>query len=290
MFEGFEARDIPTSETTIHIRIKGNGPPLLLLHGYPQNHAMWHAVAPVLAERFTVVCADLRGYGDSGKPEPGPGIVNYTKRAMARDMVEVMGRLGFPQFGVAGHDRGGRVSYRMALDHPGAVTKLATLDIVPTYVQWQTMATRQGGLGGYHWYFLAQPAPLPERLIGADPIYYLHNCLARWAAPDFTFDPAAMAEYERCFAKPEVVHGSCNCYRAGATLDVDIDAADYGKKKIACPMLALWGDRTGRRPGLIPTWQEWADDVRGEALPCGHFLPEEAPAETTRALLAFFSE
>ncbi len=289
MFEGFSLRRITTSGAEINFRAGGSGPPLLLLHGYPQTHAMWHAVAPALAADFTVVCPDLRGYGDSSKPASSHGSA-YTKRLMAQDMVEVMASLGFDRFAVAGHDRGARVTYRMALDHPDVVTKLATLDVVPTYIQWQKLESRRAAIGGYHWFFLAQPEPLPERLIAGDPLFYLHNCLARWAAPGFFFAPEAMAEYERCFADPAVVHGSCECYRAGATLDVEIDAADYGQRKISAPMLAIWGE--GRAPGsrndVLDVWKEWAEDVRGLALPCGHFIPEEAPGATIAALRSFF--
>jgi haloacetate dehalogenase len=290
MFEGFTQRRIPANGININVRTKGDGPPLLLLHGYPQSHVMWHRVAGPLAERFTVVCADLRGYGDSDKPAGGGDHMAYAKRTMAQDMVEVMASLGFARFSVAGHDRGGRVAYRMAFDHPEVVTKVATLDIVPTHSQFRRMDWR-GSLGGYHWYFLAQPEPLPERLIGFDPVFYLHNSLKRWAAPEFTFDAAAMAEYERCYSDPATVHASCEDYRAGATVDFAIDDADYGKRKIQPPLLALWGDRGGnQRATFIETWQEWAEDVRGAGIPSGHFIPEEAPEATVKALAEFLAE
>jgi haloacetate dehalogenase len=286
MFEGFATRDIPTQGNHIFVRTAGSGPPLLLIHGYPQTGAMWHKVAPLLAEHFSVVVPDLRGYGRSGKPAGGGDYSAYSKRTMAAEFVEVMRTLGHTRFMVAGHDRGGRVAYRMAFDHPQTVTKVATLDIVPTYEQWQRL-DRLGGLGGYHWYFLAQPEPLPERLIGADPVFYLRNCLARWAGRGFEFAPEAMAEYEASYSDPATIHGSCEDYRAGARIDVEIDAADRGVRKITQPMLALWGGARGQRDDL-PIWREWAADVRGKALDCGHFLPEEAPGETAAELFAFF--
>jgi haloacetate dehalogenase len=290
LFPGFAHRNVATSGATIHLVTAGSGPPLLLLHGYPQSHAMWHAVAPRLAEDFTVVAADLRGYGDSSKPSGGDDHAGYAKRTMARDLVEVMEALGFDRFAVAGHDRGARVAYRLALDHPERVTKLAVLDIVPTYAMWAG-ADRQFGLGAYHWYFLAQPYDLPERLIGAEPEYYLHTMLARWAGGGFAFDPEAMAGYVAHFRDPACIHASCEDYRAGATLDLEHDTADReAGRRIACPVLALWGaGRTGRGGrDRLAVWREWADDVRGEGLPCGHFLPEEAPDETFAALRAFF--
>lgn len=290
MFEGFTQRRIPTAGAEINVRFAGDGPPVLLLHGYPQTHAMWHAVAPgLVAAGFTVVCADLPGYGDSSKPPSTADHEPYSKRAMARDLVAAMGELGFERFAVAGHDRGGRVAYRMAFDHPERMTKLVTLDIVPTLAQWKSLDFR-GAMGGYHWYFLAQPAPLPETLIGGDPIFYLHNNLARWAAPGFVYDTAALAEYERAFANPETVRASCEDYRAGATIDIAIDEADYGKRKIACPMLAIWGERAGSPPrNLLEVWKEWAADVRGLPIVSGHFLAEEAPGPTLAAMTEFLA-
>lgn len=289
MFEGFATRRIPANGIEINARVGGSGPPLLLIHGYPQTHAMWHAVAPGLAQHFTVVAADMRGYGDSSKPAGTEDHANYSKRTMALDLVEAMRALGFEQFFVAGHDRGARVTYRMAFDHPGAVTKLATLDIVPTLSTWRAMDWR-GAMGAFHWQLLAQPAPLPERLIGADPLFWLHTILRRWAAPGFVFDGDAVAEYERSFHSAETIHASCEDYRAGATADVAIDEADLGTRKIRQPLLAMWGDRTGQRPSLVDAWREWAEDVRGMAVPCGHFLAEEAPGAVLAALLEFFGE
>lgn len=290
MFEGFERREITTSGTTICARIGGAGPPLLLLHGYPQTHVMWHRVAPVLAERFTVVCADLRGYGDSGKPDSDSEHATYSKRASARDMVEVMAALGHPQFMLAGHDRGGRVGHRLALDHPERLLRLAVLDIVPTRTIFR--ATNQAiATGYYHWFFLIQPRDLPERLIGADPAYFLHWMLGRWGTGPGAFAPEAIAEYERCFKNPAMIHASCEDYRAAASIDLAHDEADLDRK-IACPVLALWGRRglMERHFDVLATWRERAaGEVVGRALDCGHFLPEERPEETAAALLDFFS-
>ena len=289
MFEGFTERRIETGGAEIHAVVGGDGPPLALLHGYPQTHVMWHRVAPRLAEAFTVVAPDLRGYGRSSKPPGGEGAVNYAKRAMARDVVEVMAALGHDRFLLAGHDRGGRVAYRLALDHPDRVQRLATLDIMPTLEQFERM-DRRGALGSFHWFLLAQPSPLPERLIGGDPLSFLHDMLSRWSGAESPFAPEAMADYERSFGNPETVRATCDDYRAGATIDCDLDAADRDAgRRIACPMLALWGDRGGdRRAGMMEVWGRWATDLRGAAIPCGHFLPEEAPSETAAALLDFF--
>jgi haloacetate dehalogenase len=250
---------------------------------------MWHEVAPALARRFTVVAADLRGYGDSAKPSSDDTHAAYSKRAMALDMLDVMAGLGFKRFSVVGHDRGGRVAYRMALDHPQAVTKLAVLDIVTTHTMWTRM-DKALATASYHWLFLMQPDGLPETMIGKDPAYYLRETLRRWARPGFEFAPAAMAEYVRCFSDPACIHAACEDYRAGGTIDFEYDKQDFGKKKIACPVLALWGERgiAKRSDDPLAAWLPWADDVRGHAITnCGHFLPEEAPAETVKGLEAF---
>ncbi len=290
MFEGFEVKRIAVPDTEIHLRIGGSGPPLLLVHGYPQTHVMWHKIAPALAESFTVVAPDLRGYGDSAKPASDEAHLHYAKRTMANDLVAVMRALGFERFNLAGHDRGGRVSYRMALDHD-CIIKLATLDIIPTLEQFERMG-KTGSLGSYHWYFLAQPAPFPETLIGAQPDYYLHHTMNRWRQKgDHVFTPEAMAEYERCFRNPETIRATCEDYRAGASIDCELDEQDRARgHRIACPMLALWGDhgRPHKREGVLEVWRQWADDVQGEGLPCGHFLPEEVPEATLRALCTFF--
>jgi haloacetate dehalogenase len=247
---------------------------------------MWHEVAPRLAEDFTVVATDLRGYGDSSKPETTPDHAPYSKRTMARDQVAVMRALGFERFFVCGHDRGGRVAYRMALDHPDRVLGLAVLDIVPTWEAF-SRADMAFGLGYWHWFFLAQPYDLPERLIGTDPTYFFLSHPERSAV----FAPEALEEYLRCFRDPRTVHAICEDYRAAATLDFAHDEADRREgRRITCPVLALWG-RQGKLDewyDVVGIWQGWADDVRGRALGCGHYLPEEAPGETYSELRAFF--
>jgi haloacetate dehalogenase len=289
MFEGFTHERVRTSEAEIDLVRGGAGPPLLLLHGYPQNKAMWHKVAPGLAAHFTVIAPDLRGYGASSHPPDLDDHRAYSKRAMAADQVEVMERLGFRSFFVAGHDRGGRVAYRMALDHPARVNKLAVLDIVPTYEQFAHV-DRHSAKAGFHWYFLAQPRGFPERLIGGNPEFFLRHMLGNPPPPGRSthFSDEAFAEYLRCFRDPEVIHATCEDYRAGSTIDYDLDAADLAAgRRIQCPMLALWGEG-GRRRQVIETWQRWATDVRGRALPCGHFLAEEAPDDTLALLTEFF--
>jgi len=290
MFEEFARKRIATSGAEIHLVTAGSGPPLLLLHGYPQTHAMWHRVAPRLAAEFTVVAPDLRGYGDSGKPDGGVDHVGYSKRAMAADQVEVMARLGFERFAVAGHDRGARVAYRMALDHPGRVSRLVLLDIVPTHTVFSAV-DRHVATATFHWFFLIQPYPLPERLIGADPEFFLTEMLSRWSGGGLdVFDSKALAEYVRCFRDPATIHATCEDYRAGATIDLGLDAADFGKRKIACPTLILWGAR-GRLEtrGPLGVWRQWAADVAGGSLPCGHFLAEEAPEETETWMREFLT-
>lgn len=285
MFEDFELSRIDTGGAVINTRHGGSGPPLLLLHGNPQTHAMWHMVAPGLAEDFTVVATDLRGYGDSSKPPSAPDHSPYSKREMARDQVSVMEQLGFESFNVCGHDRGGRVAYRMALDHPERVAKLAVLDIVPTSEAFRR-ADMSFGLGYWHWFFLAQPYDLPERMISADPE------LALFRERPNVFTPEALEEYRRCFSDPATVHAICEDYRAGATVDFDLDEEDLrAGRRIGCPVLVLWGSRGNLEewydvPGI---WRDWAGDVRGGALDCGHYLAEEAPEETLAELRAFFT-
>src|SRR3712207_6152329 len=285
MFEGFERVRVETEGASINAVRAGEGPPLLLLHGSPQTLAMWHLIAPPLARDFTVIATDLRGYGDSSKPPSDERHTPYSKRAMAEDQIAVMGHFGFERFGVCGHDRGGRVGYRTALDHPGVVSKLAVLDIVPTWEAF-SRAEMEFGLSYWHWFFLAQPFDLPERLLAADP----ENALFRGCSE--IFHPEAWGEYARSLRDPETIHAACEDYRAAATLDHEHDAQDReAGRRIACPLLALWG-REGFLEGhydVLDVWRSWADDVRGRALECGHYLPEEAPEETCAELRAFFA-
>jgi len=292
MFEQFERREIETAGAKINLVVGGDGPPLLLVHGYPQTHVMWHRIAPRLAETYTVVAPDLRGYGDSSKPPSGEKSSNYSKRAMAQDLVEVMSALGFERFRLAGHDRGGRVSYRLAFDHPERVERLALLDIVPTWEQLERVDT-SSAYGTFHWYFLGQPAGFPERMIGADPEFFLRYVVDKWAAAPDPCAPEAMAEYLRCFSNPETIRATCDCYRNNPKADYAHDDADRSAgRKIGCPTLVLWGG--GGRPhkgrNVLETWNNWASDLRGKALSCGHFLAEESPDETFDELSAFFAD
>ena len=290
MFEGFEDHRVEANGVGIQLVKGGEGPPVLLLHGYPQTHAMWHAVAPILVDAgFTVVAADLRGYGDSDKPQGDDAHVAYSKRAMAQDQVEVMGSLGFDAFAVVGHDRGGRVGHRMALDHPGSVTKLAVLDILPTRHLFSTV-DQDLAMAYYHWFFLAQPYGFPEKLIGGSREYFLHSVLGRYGSDlTTTFAPEALAEYERCFDE-RTVHASCEDYRAAASIDLAHDGSDRDNgRRVGCPLLALWG-QAGAMHGLysvLEVWQTYADDARGRPIDAGHYLAEERPEETARELAAF---
>src|SRR5690349_899614 len=287
-FPGFDSRRIETSGASINLVIGGRGPPLLLLHGYPQTHAMWHKIAPRLAEHFTVVCADLRGYGDSSKPASAPDHAPFSKRAMALDQVEVMDALGFQRFFLAGHDRGGRVAHRLARDHGNRIERLAVLDISPTAAMY-AKTDMAFATAYYHWFFLIQPYDLPERLIGADPDYYLRKKLGGWGSALEHFDPHAFAEYARCFRNPATIHSSCEDYRAAATIDLEHDTADVARK-LECPVLVLWGTNgvVHRLFDPLSDWRAVASEVRGKALPCGHYLAEEAPDETYAELVEFF--
>jgi haloacetate dehalogenase len=284
MMEGFTAAEVPTPDgARIRVYTAGGGPPLLLLHGYPQTSVMWHAVAPWLARTHTVVAADLRGYGDSlAPPDPDDDPAAFGKRAMGRDQVAVMAALGFDRFAVVGHDRGARCAYRLALDHPDAVTALALLDILPTadvFARVDATFAR----AAWHWFFLAQPGDLPEKLIAADPdAFFLRGTGG-------IFTPEARAAYRAAYTRPTVVHAMCQDYRAGATVDVADDEADRGRRHIACPTLVLWGSRgpLGRTTGVLDVWRRWAPAARGHALECGHYLAEERPEEILAALGEF---
>ena len=291
MFEGFRSAPVELGDIRINAKVGGSGPPLLLLHGYPQTHTIWHRVVPYLVEHFTVVVSDLRGYGDSSKPVGSPDHSNYSKRAMAQDQVELMAQLGFDSFYLTGHDRGGRVSHRLALDHPQRVKKLALLDISPTLKMYQqtdmTFASAY-----YHWFFLIQPAPFPETLIGAMPQVYLEKKMTLGSAGKAPFAPEAWAEYVRCFT-PQTIHASCEDYRAAATIDLDHDRESIAKgQKIQCPLLVLWGQHGVIERCFKPLedWAEVAADVRGKALPGGHYLAEELPQQTSSELMQFFKE
>ncbi|MBE9067339.1 alpha/beta hydrolase [Leptolyngbya cf. ectocarpi LEGE 11479] len=290
MFSNFQTHTIQTADTHIHTLIGGSGPPLLLLHGYPQTHVMWHLIAPRLAQHFTVVCSDLRGYGDSGHPPTDAEHAVYAKRTVAQDQIEMMAALGFDTFMAAGHDRGGRVLHRLLLDHPTRVTRAALLDIVPTRHIFQTIDQSMASIYE-HWFFLIQPDRLPERLIGYDPDFYLTTKLNRWSASTNAFKPEAMAEYLRCFRRPETIHSTCEDYRAAATIDLAHDETDLGNK-IRCPLLVLWGayGAIEKHYDVVSIWQRYATLVEGKALPCGHFLPEEAPEQTYHALMNFFKK
>jgi len=286
-FPGFSRQRIATGETEMNLVLGGKGPPLLLLHGYPQTHVMWHKVAPALAAQFTVVAPDLRGYGDSGKPASDAAHNVYSKRSTARDMVAVMERLGFKSFFLAGHDRGGRVAHRLTLDHPGRVERLAVLDIIPTRTVFQRV-DKALATSTYHWFFLIQPE-LPEVLIGGNPDFYLEWTLKKWSRNFSAFAPEAVAEYKRCFRDPATIHATCEDYRAGASTDLEHDEVDVAAK-IECPLLAIWGEGPATRwSGIADIWRERATNVTGHPLDCGHFLAEEKPEETLEALREFFA-
>ena len=293
LYPGYAARWISTSIGNIYARVGGSGPPLILLHGYPQTNVMYHRLAPKLAGRFTLVIPDLPGYGWSAVPGSDAEHAPYTKRAMAALMIEAMEAIGFVRFGVVGHDRGGRVAYRLALDHPERVERLAVLDILPTYDYWRRL-DRAYGLKIYHWLFLAQPEPLPERLIAGNTAFYVDHTLASWSkSKDLApFDPRALAHYRLALADPSRIHAVCEDYRAGAYADNDHDAADQAAgRRIRCSMLVLWGG-DGLAPAAgtpLDVWRRWADDVRGEPIDSGHFLAEENPDATAAALGGFFA-
>jgi haloacetate dehalogenase len=288
-FPGFERRRIETSGAAINLVIGGGGPPLLLLHGYPQTHLMWRKLAPRLAGEFTVVVPDLRGYGDSSKPPAGPDNANYAKRALAQDQVETMAALGFERFAVAGHDRGARVAHRLARDHAERIERLALLDIVPTLYRFETI-DQKAATSSWHWFFLIQPAGFPERLIGGEAEFFLRHQLAGLLRDPAKLEPEAFAEYLRCFRNPETIRATCDEYRAGASIDLVHDRADRGRK-LAMPLLLLWGQRSSQGSGydVLGVWRDHAENVRGAAVDSGHFIPEEAPDDAYRALRDFFA-
>ncbi|KQP16078.1 alpha/beta fold hydrolase [Pseudorhodoferax sp. Leaf265] len=275
----------------IHALVGGEGPPLLLLHGHPQTHAIWHKVAPTLAERFTLVLADLRGYGGSSKPAGDADHANYSKRTMASDMLVLMRSLGHARFDVLAHDRGARVAHRLAVDHADAVRRLVLLDIAPTLAMYE-QTTEAFARAYWHWFFLIQPAPLPERLIEADPGAYLRDVVGRRSAGLAPFDPRALAAYEAGLRQPGAAHGLCEDYRASAGIDLEHDRADRAAgRKLTVPLLALWGEEgvVHRCFDPLAEWQRVATDVRGRPLPCGHYIAEEAPQALLDAVLPFLA-
>jgi haloacetate dehalogenase len=297
LFPGFESHWLDTEVGRIFARSGGSGPPLLLLHGFPQSHVMWHRLAPALARHHRVVCMDLRGYGWSSAPRGDPRHQTYAKRAMGRDAVAVMEALGHVRFALAGHDRGARVAYRLALDHPGRLTRLALLDIVPTFAMWQRI--RAGWTGAPHWAFLARPAPEPETEIGRDPVPYFEGLMARWSGAGTleAFDPRALAAYRAGFNEPNRIHAFCEDYRAGATRDVEADEADLAEeRRIRLPTLVLWGEgylakgSPSALPTLLEVWREsFAPEATGRSLPCGHFVAEEDPSGVLQGLEPFLA-
>ncbi|MDF9432238.1 alpha/beta hydrolase [Cupriavidus gilardii] len=293
LFPQFRSIDVETdSEVRIHAVVGGDGPPLLLLHGHPQTHAIWHKVAPTLAQRFTVVACDLRGYGDSSKPAGTADHGNYSKRTMARDALRVMQSLGFERFRVLAHDRGARVAHRLGMDHPAAVERMVLLDIAPTLAMYE-QTTEAFARAYWHWFFLIQPAPLPERLIEADPSRYIRDLMGGRSAGLSPFDPRALREYERCAALPGAAHGVCEDYRAAAGIDLDHDRADReAGKRLTMPLLVLWGEQgvVHRCFQPLQEWQRVAADVDGGPLPCGHYIAEEAPDALLARTLPFLEQ
>ena len=294
MFEGFEERRISAATTTLYARIGGTGPPLLLIHGFPETHLMWRHVAPALSDRFTLVCVDLPGQGESSIPGSGGKKHPFSKRAMAHELVEAMRRLGFERFFVAGHDRGGRVAYRIALDHPSVVDRLAVLDVVPIFDAWKGADARLT-LAFWPWSLLAQPAPLPERLIGACPEAVIDDAVTQWGTAEACFPADIREAYAQQLRDPRRLHAICEEFRSAATVDRDNDSADLqAGRKIMCPLLLLW-DEAGALArwyadagGPIGIWKGWASDVRGKPMPGGHFFPEANPEATAEALRRFF--
>jgi haloacetate dehalogenase len=294
MLRDFVSREIQTDETTVFVRSSGSGPPLLLLHGFPETHLMWRDVAPLLAQDFTVVCADLPGYGQSGCPASSPHQTSYSKRAMAQQMLQTMSRLGFERFSVAGHDRGGRVAYRLALDHPNHIDKLAVLDVRPVEIVWER-ADARFALAFWPWSLLAQPEPLPERILVAAPEAIIDDALGGWGTPSSVFPPGVRAAYVEALRPPDYAHAICEEYRAAATIDREHDKADRAAgRRIECAVLVLWSEDGAldkwyaAEGGPLQLWRSLATDVQGRAVKAGHFFPEECPEETAHALRTFF--
>lgn len=292
-FPGFQVEDVTTSGATIRTLRKGSGPPLLLLHGYPQTHVIWHKIADRLTERFAVVLTDLRGYGDSAKPEGGVRHANYAFRAMAQDQLDVMRHFGYEHFAIASHDRGARVAHRLCLDHPEAVSRVCFMDILPTLRMYRD-TSKAFATAYVWWFFLAQPEPLPERMIACDAEFFIDQQLARLNATPGALAHEAVREYKRCFIRPETIHAVCEDYRAAADIDLEMDADDENAgRRIRAPVLVLWGARgtIATLWNVVDVWREYADTpVEGRALDCGHFLAEEQPDEVLRELLRFFDE
>jgi haloacetate dehalogenase len=295
MFDGFTTFSIQRKGITLHgrssLNASGKGTPLLLLHGHPQTHAMWHKVAPELAQRFHVVMMDLRGYGDSGRPESDETHSNYSKREMAQDAVAVMQHFGFDRFNILAHDRGARVAHRLAADHPEKVQRMMLLDIAPTLAMYE-QTTQHFAKAYWHWFFLIQAPPLPEALIESDPVRYIRSVMGKRHAGLAAFAPEALAEYERCIQIPGSARGICEDYRASATIDLEHDRADIAaNKKLSMPLRILWGDHgaVGANFDVLKLWNERASHVSGRAVPCGHYIAEELPSELLAEANAFFS-
>ncbi len=292
MFQGFSHHSMESQVGVIHTCKGGNGPPLLLLHGHPQTHAMWHLVAPALARHFTVVMMDLRGYGDSARPASDAEHAVYSKRAMALDAMAVMQHYGFERFGVLAHDRGARVAHRLALDHPNAVDRLMLLDIAPTLAMYEN-TTQAFATAYWHWFFLIQPPPLPEALIASDPIRYIRSVMGKRHAGLAAFAPEALAEYERCAQIAGTAEAICEDYRASATIDLVHDRADMASgRKLTQPLQVLWGEHgaVGQCFDVLALWRERATQLSGSSLPCGHYIAEEAPELLIPQALNFFHQ
>ena len=288
MFQNFKKQVFSYNSIDINYVINGSGPPLLLLHGYPQTYFIWHKIASELSKKYTVVASDLRGYGDSSKPKSDKIHESYSKREMAKDQVKLMKSVGFDSFLVAGHYRGGRVGHRMALDYPSVIEKLVVMDIAPTYTMYNT-TDMDFAKSYYHWFFLIQPENIPENMIGADPYFYLDKKFKQWGKDSDAITKTAFSEYLRCFT-PETIKASCEDYRASASIDLEHDQIDIdNKNKIECPFMVIWGDKgyVGNKYDIVTEWKKFAKEVVGHGLPCGHYLPEEAPNETLEALVSF---